>query len=322
MDRRPATLDTIDGRPVLRFVRRLAHSPAKVWRAVTDPEEMAHWFPARITAELRVGAPMEFSFGDDALDLGKPWATGEILELDPPRVYVFRWYDSVLRIEVVPDGDGCVLHFSQTLGGVGTHGDRPSVARQAPGWDGCLLTLSARLDGAPAPAMDETWFRTHAERYVEDFGLAEGEVREQADGFVLRFERDLVPDHDTVWATLTEDAVPAVGSTPPVRFTHGYLAPGPVTEVEPGRVLEFTCLDGDEPAGRVRFELRHQEPLGTRLVLTQTLPPRLAGSRAELLAAWQVHLELLFAALYGDVRCPWPVERTERLTKLYTDRLG
>ena len=32
-----ATLETANDRPVLRFERRLAHSPEKVWKAITDP---------------------------------------------------------------------------------------------------------------------------------------------------------------------------------------------------------------------------------------------------------------------------------------------
>ena len=30
----------------LQYVRRLAHSPEKVWRALTEGEQLAHWFPA------------------------------------------------------------------------------------------------------------------------------------------------------------------------------------------------------------------------------------------------------------------------------------
>jgi uncharacterized protein YndB with AHSA1/START domain len=34
-------LRRIDGKPVLRFERVLAHPPAKVWRAVTEPDGCA-----------------------------------------------------------------------------------------------------------------------------------------------------------------------------------------------------------------------------------------------------------------------------------------
>ncbi|MBV8934055.1 MAG: SRPBCC domain-containing protein, partial [Kutzneria sp.] len=56
-----ASLRIVEGTPVLRFERRIAHPPAKVWRAVTDPAEMAHWFPAAVETELRTGAAMRFT---------------------------------------------------------------------------------------------------------------------------------------------------------------------------------------------------------------------------------------------------------------------
>lgn len=322
MDAQLGTLRTVDGRPVLRFERRLAHSAEKVWRAVTDPAEMAHWFPAYIETELKIGAAMRFSFGADKFDLGGKYAGGEILELDPPKVYAFRWVDEVLRFELIPDGPGCRLVFTYSLSGTGTS-DRPSVARTAPGWDTCLDLLAARLDGRPAPQVDDAWVLDRAERYVEECGLGEGEIRDQPDGYLVRFERDLVQPLDRVWATLTAQDEPlAVGSAPPLQSTHGYVPAGPVTEAEPPRVLEYSWLHDDQPAGRVRFELRDQEPIGTRLVLTHTVPARLADIRATVLAAWQTHLELFFAALHGDVRCPWPAERTEQLQKMYAGRLG
>ena len=40
------TLETIDGRPALRFERTLAHSVERVWRAISDPAELERWFPA------------------------------------------------------------------------------------------------------------------------------------------------------------------------------------------------------------------------------------------------------------------------------------
>ena len=38
------TYETVDNRPALRFERRLAHPIDKVWRAVTEPDELGRWF--------------------------------------------------------------------------------------------------------------------------------------------------------------------------------------------------------------------------------------------------------------------------------------
>lgn len=324
MNETPATLHTVDRRPVLRFERRLAHPPEKVWRAITDPAEMAHWFPVDVHTEPRVGAATRFGFAGDHLDLDSPFHDGEVLEFDPPKVYAFRWFDSVLRFELLPEGAGCRLVFTHHLGGAGTWGDRPSTARQATGWDVCLGRLAARLDDRDRPSMRPTWFLARAERYVEAFGLGEGETREHPDGFLLRFERDLTQAPQQVWTTLTETdtgtEAPAVGTAPPAWFDNVPVAPGTVTVVEPPHALEYTWLHDGAPTGRVRLDLRDQQPIGCRLVVAQTVPARLADLRAAALAAWQTHLELLFAALFGEVR-PWPAERAEVLRRRYLQRL-
>ena len=51
-----------DGRWQLRFERRLTHPQEKVWRAITDPEHLAAWFPSTIEGERAAGARLRFSF--------------------------------------------------------------------------------------------------------------------------------------------------------------------------------------------------------------------------------------------------------------------
>jgi hypothetical protein len=46
---------TVEGRSVLRFERALDHPPEKVWRAISDPAELEHWFPARVAAKFAAG---------------------------------------------------------------------------------------------------------------------------------------------------------------------------------------------------------------------------------------------------------------------------
>jgi hypothetical protein len=60
------TLDKVDGRWRLRFTRHLRHPPAKVWRALTEPEHLGAWFPAAIEGERAAGARLRFAFPDDA----------------------------------------------------------------------------------------------------------------------------------------------------------------------------------------------------------------------------------------------------------------
>jgi uncharacterized protein YndB with AHSA1/START domain len=319
VDHDPANLDTTGGQPVLRLERRFAHSPDTVWKAITEPAELAHWFPARVDTALEVGAAMRFTFeGEDES------TEGEILEFDPPKVFMFRWNDDVLRMEILPEDTGCRLVFSHTLSEA--YGGRPAAGRNAAGWDTCLAGLMARLDGRPARQPAEPIFELMGS-YIQRFGLAEGKFRDHPDGHLLRFELDLVwRPAEEVWAALTEadgaePVLAAVGSAPPPRFTNGYVAAGPATQVSPPNLLEYDWQHDGTPAGRVRWEVVADPKAGTRVVLTQTVPAPLAGLRATALAAWQTHLELFFAALFGSPR-RWPAERTEALTELYASRLG
>jgi uncharacterized protein YndB with AHSA1/START domain len=279
-------LRRIDGRPVLRFERVLAHPPAKVWRAVTEPAELAHWFPAAVAIE---GRELTFSFPDQV-------TTGEVLESDPPKVFAFRWNTDVLRFELVPHERGCLLVFTHVLG------DEHGAGRNAAGWDTCLAGLAARLADRPfEPPADVLG---PMERYLREFGLDQGTL----DGGTVRFVRDLVwRPLDEVWALLTEgrDGVPT-------RATNPHVPAGPLVDREEPRVLAF-----DSPTGRVRWEFRHDPDRGTTVELTHAVADPAFAPRA--LAAWHAHLELFFAATFGEIR-PWPEDRVAELLGHYRAR--
>lgn len=295
-----ATLHTVNGEPTLRFERRLRHSPAKVWRAVTEPAELVHWFPAAVETELRPGAPMRFTFADEAPVDGE-W-DGEVLEVDEPKVFMFRWSSDVLRIELIPDGDGCLLVFTQTIGGGRT--GFLGAGRTAAGWDTCLDVLVTRLDGATTP--EEQDMLPSMEHYIALFGLDEGTATRTDDGWDLRFTRDLVwRPPATVWELLKE------------RATNEIVPAGQVTTTEAPHVLAYDWLHDGEPAGTVRFELISDPKLGVRVELTQTVPERLADVVPSAMAAWHQQLELFFAAVMGDERPAWSDERIAELTKHY-----
>lgn len=280
-----ATLSYVNGEPTLRFERRLAHAPTKVWRAVTDPAEMAHWFPAAVEAEPRPGAPMRFVFPEEAVVDGA-W-DGEVLEVDEPKVYMFRWNADVLRIELIPDGDGCRLVFTQTLGG-GRVGFL-AAGRTAAGWDTCLDVLAARLDGTTAPHRED-WLTPMA-HYIAKFGLDEATV----DGDGARFSRDLV------WRT-PADSWPVLTA----GIDGGMVPPGRVVRADEPRVLEYAWQ-----GGTARWEFVSDPTLGERVELTLGGPADPAT-----LATWHHHLELFFAAVLGSPK-DWSPDRVAELTKHY-----
>jgi uncharacterized protein YndB with AHSA1/START domain len=165
---------TDGGRYEVRFERQLAHPPAKVWRALTDNAELAHWFPAIIEGKRAAGAPLRFVFRPDvgpAVDaemasvvassqtaVPDEQMKGEIRIFEPDRVLEFTWHDEVLRFELAPRDGGTRLVFTHTLdkrtlaGGVGA------------GWHMCFEALEHLLDGRPpVPLTKALYDRRNAE---------------------------------------------------------------------------------------------------------------------------------------------------------------
>src|SRR3954469_9346785 len=140
------TYETVDGQPAVRFERRFAHPIEKVWQAVTEPDELAHWFPSRVSGELRPGGTLRFTFE------GGVQTDGEGTELDPPRLLAFSWGTELLRFELEPDGDGTVLRLTHVLSSA------DQAARDAAGWHVCLERLERSLGGddPTAPGAEPT----------------------------------------------------------------------------------------------------------------------------------------------------------------------
>jgi uncharacterized protein YndB with AHSA1/START domain len=149
------TLKTIDGRPALRFERRLAHSVERVWRAITEPDELEAWFVARPEWKPEVGETF------NAMD-----QDGEITDVEPPNLLAWNWGGELFRFELSPDGDGCRLVFTHVFD------ERKYGAQHATGWEVHFARLDSLLAGerlGQEEAMAE-WAGLH-ERYAEEFGL-------------------------------------------------------------------------------------------------------------------------------------------------------
>jgi uncharacterized protein YndB with AHSA1/START domain len=136
---------TDDGRWALRFERRFAHPAERVWRAITEPEQLREWFPAVVTFDLTPGAKLVFAPTAEQrrrYDLPEVSApNGEITQVDPPRLLEYTWGEEILRWELTADGDGCRLVFTNVFD------DRDSAAPAGAGWHAGLEVVEAQLDG-------------------------------------------------------------------------------------------------------------------------------------------------------------------------------
>lgn len=151
------TYETIDGRPAVRFERRYPHSVDRVWRAVTEPDALAHWFPSTVEVDLREGGRMRFTFPGGEMEPTE----GSVTELDPPRRFAFTWGDELLQIELEAEGEGCRLRFTHVLS------TPEQASRDAAGWHVCLDRLGDLLAGAAGDAPGPEATREWSEHYEE-----------------------------------------------------------------------------------------------------------------------------------------------------------
>src|ERR1700722_6924529 len=93
----------------LRFVRQLAHPAERVWRALTEPEQLARWFPMRVVGEIRPGAKLQFEH--DAI----PTFDGEVVSCEPPHLLELLWGSDLIRFEIERTPNGCTLTFTDTF---------------------------------------------------------------------------------------------------------------------------------------------------------------------------------------------------------------
>lgn len=153
-------LSRLGDRSQLTFTRSLKHAPDKVWRALTETDQLAEWFPdGPPRGKFVEGETVQFGTGGDG-----PGFAGTVLVADPPRVLEYRWGDDTLRFELQPDGDGTVLTFTDTFD------EYSKAARDGAGWHACLDMLGFALDGTkPEGDVGAYWRQVHP-GYVERFG--------------------------------------------------------------------------------------------------------------------------------------------------------
>ncbi len=313
------------GRWTLRFERNLSHPVERVWRALTEPSELAGWFPGQVRMELVPGGKIDFAQPGFDIDAELLKTHGTVTQVDPPRLLAFTWGDDPLRFELTPDGAGCRLVFTHQFE------NRAGATRFAAGWSVCLDLLPGVLappGGAGESGGSGTGWADYYTGYAEELGC-EGTVSREGDAAVLRFERVLEHPVERVWDALTTpdllrgwlaDARLAATECSPVelRFAHppGYVVTGTVVRSDPPRAFEYTWTGSGEPDGRVKWQLI---PAGDRCILLFTHTVHGHWDSAGTLAAWHIHLALLANALAGHGDWRFPSARWEELHQSYRE---
>jgi uncharacterized protein YndB with AHSA1/START domain len=148
-------------RPGLRYVRHYRHPVERVWRALTESDQLRHWMPCDIVGERAAGAAITLPFWPGHVakyDIDEPTLTGRIELWDPPRRFVWTWGGDLLIFELTATADGTELVFTTWP----EDPDPAGLASSAGGYHLCLAELTLLLDTGSAPPMtdvDEVAFR-------------------------------------------------------------------------------------------------------------------------------------------------------------------
>jgi uncharacterized protein YndB with AHSA1/START domain len=151
----------------LVLVRDLSHPPAKVWKAITDPDQLSQWAPFDTDKNLGViGTAKLTTVGAPA-----PHVTeSRITRADPPKALEYNWGGFDMRWQLDAVGAGTKLTLWANI-------DRRYIAMGAAGWHVCFDVLDQMLSGTPVgrrvgpdALKFGDWQRLHAE-YKKQFDL-------------------------------------------------------------------------------------------------------------------------------------------------------
>jgi uncharacterized protein YndB with AHSA1/START domain len=138
-----------NGWPALRFDQYLAHPPAAVWRALTDPELVARWWAV---GDVKPVVGHRFT-----LDMGQ-WGVQpcEVTAVDPERRLEYHFARGVLDTTIAwrlePEGEGTRLHVEHAGFDLDSPPGRQAYAGMGNGWPHVLNNVQRVLDAEGAPA--------------------------------------------------------------------------------------------------------------------------------------------------------------------------
>ena len=130
----------------IRMRRRLGAPPERVYRAWSDPEELARWFPEQVDGGLAVASRTTLVWPEQRI-----W--WDVIEAIPQRSFVFRWpwldderLVTTVHVLISPLGYGSRIDLEDGPFPIDEPGVLDAWAEAIEGWTGALAQLRAHLD--------------------------------------------------------------------------------------------------------------------------------------------------------------------------------
>jgi uncharacterized protein YndB with AHSA1/START domain len=155
------TIEQRDGRVVFRYQRELHHPIDRVWRAITDPDELAQWLGNRPELELRVGGRYVMMHTSPDGSTAQR-VEDRVVAVAAPRLFQHTFWQelnpsALVTWELTATERGTRLELTHELDRAdvesvaGQESIVTIIARNAAGWHRLLDQITALVDGAEQP---------------------------------------------------------------------------------------------------------------------------------------------------------------------------
>ncbi|WP_339173863.1 SRPBCC family protein [Paenibacillus sp. FSL H7-0943] len=150
-----ANIQKEDQHYVARFERQLKHSATEIWSYLTENEKLALWFSELKIEDLREGGLIKFDMQNGT------FVDMEITALQHQSIFEFTWAEDLVRFELYPNSEGCLLVLNETLQTL-----TPYTPRDLAGWHVCLEVIQHLLEGTTLKSRKDEWNKWY-EQYRE-----------------------------------------------------------------------------------------------------------------------------------------------------------
>jgi len=141
-----AKITQVDQHYIAHFERQVKHSTSEVWAYLTENAKLALWFAELRIEDLREGGIIRFDMQDGAFE------TMTITTQQHEAVFEFTWAEDLVRFELHPNPDGCLLVLQETI-----YSLTPHTPRDLAGWHVCLDVIQHLLDGTTIESRKDKW---------------------------------------------------------------------------------------------------------------------------------------------------------------------
>ncbi|MBU8878293.1 SRPBCC family protein [Bacillus sp. FJAT-29790] len=149
-----AKIEKVESGYKATFERLFMHPVEKVWKMLTDNEQLAKWFSELRVDELRKGGFIKFDMQDGT------FVDMEIIDLNVFSVLEYTWGEDIVRFELEQESDGCKLILIEKIKEMTNH-----TPKDLAGWHVCLDVINKLLDGKTIGSREEEWKKWY-EQYV------------------------------------------------------------------------------------------------------------------------------------------------------------